>query len=119
TAAAAPASDNPAVDAALWLGGAVLLGCLLLGTGGAFFFAWLAPTARRSWGTRAILALTAVGLVADPITVGVQGVDTLGSELTGLATGAAWAAGSGTSYGATALLAEVALALALSGLIVT
>jgi copper transport protein len=112
-AAAAAGAGGPFVRAALWAAKVVIYGALFVGIGGAFFRAWIAdPSARgdRKW----VLATITAGLVATPLSVGLQGLDALDLPLAALANGAAWRAGLDTSYGLTAIVATSAL---LAGLV--
>ncbi len=98
------------VRGAVWVAKVALYAGLFIGAGGAFFIGWVGgetQTARRAalWGL-------AAGLVATPLSVGVQGLDALGRPLTDLGATEAWVAGFSTSYGLTALLAFGALGLA-------
>ena len=109
------ASDTPgAVRVAIWLVRTVLYFGLLLGAGGAFYLAWMAPGSRA--GARFVQAALLAGLAAAPLALGLQGVDALGVELGGLLEGRTWTAGIGTSYAKTVLVAILALA---AGLVAT
>jgi copper transport protein len=106
------ASDR-GVRAALWAAKLVIYLGLFMGVGGAFFRARVADPASpaaRPW----IVALLAVGLVAAPVSVGLQGLDALDLPLGGLTQALAWDAGLATSYGRTAIAAALAL---LAGLV--
>src|SRR5262249_389085 len=56
------------------------------------------------------------GLIAAPVSVGLQGLDALGLPLSALGARATWQAGLDTTYGATAIAADVALFAALFSL---
>jgi len=104
-AAAEPPSDRR-VGAALWAARMAIYLGLFVGVGGAFFHAWIAPSAAsRQW----IVSLLAGGLIAAPISVGLQGLDALDLPLSDLPRMRAWGAGLATSYGATAIAAAGAL----------
>ena len=106
---AAPLSEgDAAVRAALWVAKVILYIGLFVGIGGAFFGAWIAErgTGRtRPW----LMTIIAAGLVATPVSVGLQGLDALDLPLPALAQGAVWQAGFQTSYGSTAIVAAFAL----------
>jgi copper transport protein len=101
---------DPYARAALWtvkLG--IYLG-LFIGVGGAFASRWLAPS-----GTIHGLSLSIVrsallaGLVAIPLSVGLQGLDALGAQLTQLAWPIVWETGFNTSWATTVIIAGIAL----------
>lgn len=103
SAAAAPAAarvDWP-LRAAIWAARVVLYGGLFFGVGGAVFLCWIGDGA-PSAGPVVRGALVA-GLVAAPLSLGLQGLDALGLAFHALAQPATWRAGWTTSYGATAL----------------
>jgi copper transport protein len=104
------------VRAALWIAKVVIFLGLFVGIGGAFFGAWIAkcgtPRARG-----ALIAITAAGLAATLVSIGLQGLDALELPLRAFAGAAAWAAGLRTSYGATASAAAIALCAGLAALI--
>ncbi|MGO4125809.1 copper resistance protein CopC, partial [Inquilinus sp. YAF38] len=110
---AADTADRP-VQAAIWLVRIVLYAALFLGVGAVAFRAWIAALPRGAARMAAVLML--LGLAAAPISVGLQGLDALDLPLAGLGQPIAWATGCGTSYGATAALAALALALGLAAL---
>jgi copper transport protein len=100
------------VRVALWAGRVVIYVALFVGAGGAFFAAWIADGAgRRAW----IVFVLAAGLVAVALSLGLQGLDALDLPLSGLRHKLAWEAGLATSYGATAVVAALALLLAVFG----
>lgn len=115
---AAPAVAE-AVDrglrSAIWIGKVFLYVGLFLGVGGAFAIAWLAQGGRA--GQRIVIAAILGGLVAAPLSLGLQGLDALGAPLARLAQPDIWKAGLGTSFGWTVLIAQVALALGLLSLV--
>ena len=104
-AAAEPPSDRT-VGAALWAARMTIYLGLFVGVGGAFFHAWIA---RADASRRSIVALLFGGLVAVPISVGLQGLDALALPLSDLPRMRAWGAGLATSHGATATTAACAL----------
>ena len=100
------------VRVALWAGRVVIYVALFVGVGGAFFAAWIADdAARRAW----IVFVLAAGLVAVVLSLGLQGLDALDLPLSGLRHELAWEAGRATSYGATAVVAALALLVAVFG----
>ncbi|TSD87823.1 copper resistance protein CopC [Mycobacterium sp. KBS0706] len=106
-------ADRP-VQAAIWLARIALYAALFLGIGAMAFRAWVAPLPRGAAHIAATLML--LGLAAAPLSLGLQGLDALGLPLAGLGRPVAWATGWGTSYGATAALAVLALVLGLAAL---
>ena len=56
-----------------------------------------------------MITVLIAGLVATPVSVGLQGLDALDLPLSGLAQEVAWRAGLGTAYGLTAIAAAFAL----------
>ncbi|MER8828838.1 copper resistance CopC/CopD family protein [Mesorhizobium sp. M0938] len=115
---AAPATSD-AVDrglrSAIWIGKVFLYIGLFLGVGGAFAIAWLAKGGRS--GQRFVIAAIFGGLVAAPVSLGLQGLDALGAPLVRLAQPGVWQTGLGTSFGRTVLVALVALGLGLLSLV--
>lgn len=101
------ARSDAQVARALWLAKLALYLAMMVGVGGAVFRAWFARGAPAATGP--IMAALIAGLLAGPLTLGLQGLDALELPLSGLAARAAWEAGFATAYGATALVAAVAL----------
>ncbi|MFK0689009.1 copper resistance CopC/CopD family protein [Mesorhizobium sp. IMUNJ 23033] len=99
---------------AIWLGKVFLYIGLFLGVGGAFALAWLAESGRC--GRRFVIAALFCGLVAAPVSLGLQGLDALGAPLAGLAQPVVWRTAFGTSFGWTVLIGLMALGLALLSL---
>ncbi|PXW57905.1 copper resistance CopC/CopD family protein [Chelatococcus asaccharovorans] len=107
---ASEAIDWP-VRIAIWTGKVLMYASLFLGIGGIFFIRWVgdcSPVARR-----AALWAIAGALLATPLTVGLQGLDALGTPLTALGNPITWKTGFSTSYGTTVLLAVASGGLAL------
>jgi copper transport protein len=99
---------GPSVRALLWAAKLALYVGLFVGVGGAFFQAWIGDSASRtadSW----ILALISAGLVAAPLSVGLQGLDALDLPPTALQQKVTWETGLATSYGLTAIAAAFTL----------
>jgi copper transport protein len=110
-AQAEPLPDR-GVRATLWAVRVMIYVGLFVGAGGVFFAAWIAEgAARHSW----IVAALAAGLVAAPVSVGLQGLDALDLPLSGLRHMLAWETGLETPYGPTAIAAAVALLAAVFG----
>lgn len=101
-----------ALGAAIWAMRGLLYVGLFLGAGGAFFIAFIGG--RRA--TPVVRALAWAGLLAAPLSIGLLGVDALALPLSGLGAPIAWRTGWSTSYGATGLLAAIALVMALLSL---
>jgi copper transport protein len=115
-ASAAPALAEPTdwpLDIAIWTGKVLLYAGLFLGIGGAFALAWLA---RCRDGFRAIAAFLLLGLVAAPLSLGLQGLDALDAPLPHFADPAIWRAALATSFAWTVLIAAIALGLGLLSL---
>jgi len=101
------------VRTAIWAAKVLLYGGLFLGVGGAFSLAWL--TAGRD-GARSAAALVLLGLVAAPLSLGLQGLDALDASLSHFLDPAIWRAALSTSFAWTVLVASIALGLALLSL---
>jgi copper transport protein len=103
---------------ALWAGKLALYLALFVGIGGAFFLAWAfktwAPAAKRAGPM--IGAVLCAGLIATPLTIGLQGLDALELPLSALGLRTVWETGLGTAYGPTALTAQLSLFAALFSL---
>jgi len=116
---ARPASDvvgDRSVRQALWAVKVVIYAGLFIGIGGVFFRAWIAEPDASVSGPWLAVAVVA-GLVATPVSVGLQGLDALDLPLSGLAQRLAWQTGLDTSYGFTAITAAFALFAGLLGLV--
>lgn len=111
----APALDDKALHRALWAAKLALYLGLFFGAGSAFALAWLTPKSRH--GSSAATAFTMLGLVAVPVSFGLQGLDALGAPLGMFGQAVVWQAAAATSYGFTATIAFIALALALLALV--
>jgi len=130
----------PMLDAAIWAARLALYLGLFAGVGGTVFAAWIAgppgrggskvtapadgpadPTAPggipAAPSLRALVAAALVlGLAAAPLSVGLQGLDALGAPLGRLVEPIVWQAGLSTRYGATAVIAALALLAGLAAL---
>jgi len=110
SAAAAP-SSSPAIAVPIWLARiGVYLGWIG-GIGGAFFLTVIAGRRPRQ-ADRTIVALLGFGAIATAGSLGLQGLDELGSNLADLGSTAVWSAGLQSPYGETLGLGSVALLLA-------
>jgi copper transport protein len=101
------AAGDPQVARALWAAKLALYLGLFVGIGGAFFRAWFARAAPS--GERMIVAALLTGLVAAPLSIGLQGLDAFAVSFTGLTARRVWETGLATSYGPTAIAAAFAL----------
>jgi copper transport protein len=106
-----PSRDALVLRDTLWAARLVLYLALFIGIGGAFFRAWAvqaqAPGARA--GERVVGTALVAGLVAAPLTVGLQGLDALELPLSALGLRTVWETGLGTAYGPTAIAAQFSL----------
>ncbi|RWB76739.1 MAG: copper resistance protein CopC [Mesorhizobium sp.] len=100
---------------AIWAGKLFLYAGLFLGVGGAFAFGWL--DGARHCGQRFVIGAVLCGLVAAPISLGLQGLDALGAPLARIAQPAVWKAALATSFSWTVLVALIAFGLALLSLL--
>jgi copper transport protein len=107
---------NSGLRWAIWAAKLMLYVGLCVGIGGTFYAAWIAiePLSPR---TRTLVntALTC-GLVAAVMSVGLQGIDALGSRLSEVKEPRAWVSGLATSYGLSAVIAATALIIGLVAL---
>jgi copper transport protein len=95
-------AGDMAVRAAFWTTKLVIYAAIFFGLGGIFFRAWMMETV-PAWLDRTLIAWIGIGLLAIPVSVGLQGLDALDLPLSGLARQSAWQAGYDTSYGGTAV----------------
>jgi copper transport protein len=101
---------------ALWAAKLAAYVAMVLGIGGAFFRSW-AGAAGRAQATTVYAALLVGGLIATPISVGLQGLDALDLPASQLIQAEVWRAGWETAYGLTALTAECAIVAGLLALV--
>lgn len=100
------------VRAAIWISKICLYSALFFGAGGIFFIHWVGGRSRPA---RCVAwTAAAIGLIATPLSAGLQGLDALAIPVSGLLAPAVWKAGFSTSYGMTAVIACVALLAALA-----
>lgn len=105
-------SDDMVLRGAIWLARIVVYLGLFVGVGGAFFTAWIGPHDAAVM-RRIGVAVSVAALVALALSVGLQGLDALGSPLSSLmSNGDAWAIGVRGSFGHAVGFAAVALLLA-------
>jgi copper transport protein len=112
---APPVVGAAAVHAAIWAVQLVLSVALFMGVGGAFFVAWLVakpPLPRQGLFTAAMTC----GIVAAAASIPLQGLDALAEPLRDVWRLSIWAAGFGTSWGATAIVAVATLVVGLLAL---
>ncbi|RWL46856.1 MAG: copper resistance protein CopC [Mesorhizobium sp.] len=99
---------------AIWAARLFFYAGLFLGVGGAFALAWLAGDGR--FGQRFVAAALLLGLVAAPVSLGLQGLDGLGAALAWFTSPAVWKMAVETSFVWTVLIGLIALGLALLSL---
>jgi copper transport protein len=101
---------DPHARTALWIVKLAIYLGLFLGVGGAFASRWLAPSA-TIYGLSSHIVRSALlaGLVALPLSIGLQGLDALGAHLTQLAWPIVWETGFNTSWATTVTIAGFAL----------
>ena len=104
------ATDGPLL-LAIWLAKLLLYTGLFIGVAGTAFRHWLAQGADA--GKRAGTIALLLGLVAVPVSLGLQGLDALGLPMSALLRPDVWTTGAATSLGPSAALAFTAMALAL------
>jgi copper transport protein len=109
------ASSNTTARSALWGVKLAVYVAMVLGIGGAFFESW-AGAAGRAQATTIYVALLVGGLIAAPLSIGLQGLDALDLPMSQLKDAEVWRAGWETAYGLTALTAECAMIAALLAL---
>lgn len=102
------------LDAAIWAALLAVYVGLLFGAGGAFAIAWLAEGAPS--GRRWAAVSAAIGLVAAPVALALQGADLVGAPLSGAFHSVVWRQALATSYAWTVAAAVGALCAALFSL---
>lgn len=115
---AAPAAGDaidPWLHRAIWVVKIMLYLGLFLGVGGAFALSWLAGEGRG--GERFVVAMLLAGLIAAPVSLGLQGLDALGAPFEHFAQTTVWKTAFATSFVWTALIAAIALGLGLLALV--
>jgi copper transport protein len=100
---------DPIVRTALWATRVCLYVGLFVGVGGAFFGAWIAGRPCGTWGQGLVAGALGLGILAAGLSAGLQGLDALAAPITQLTHPGTWAAGLGTRYGVTAMIAAAAL----------
>lgn len=101
---------------ATWVARLVLYLSLFVGIGGAFYSRWIAPTLPSPRIVSALRTALQAGLLAAVLSVGLQGVDMLGSSLSDLISGSVWRTGMASAYGVTLAIAAAAVGLGLAGI---
>jgi copper transport protein len=109
-------SSNTVTRVALWAAKLAVYVAMVLGIGGIFFESW-AGTLGRTQATSVSIALLVGGLIAAPLSLGLQGLDALDLPVSRLIQAEVWRAGWETAYGLTALTAECALVAGLLALV--
>jgi copper transport protein len=104
------------VRAAIWVGRVLIYVGLFIGVGGAFFLHWLRSEGAPTASTRVLLAVLLVALPVLPLSVGLQGLDSLAAPLPALLQSRVWVVGAQSAFGVTTLLALAAIASALASL---
>ena len=110
------ASRNTPARLALWGAKLAIYVGMILGIGGVFFQSW-ATTTGRAQARTVTVALLVGGLIAAPLSVGLQGLDALDLPVSQLMLAEVWRAGWETAYGLTALTAECAMVAGLLALV--
>jgi copper transport protein len=97
---------------ALWMARLLVHLGLFVGAGGAFFVAWMQPSAGP--GPRAVgVATSVVALAALVLSIGLQGLDVLAAAPSALASSGTWMSGLRGSFGVSAAIAAATLGLGL------
>ncbi len=115
---AAPAAGDaidPWLHRVIWVVKIMLYLGLFLGVGGAFALSWLAGEGRG--GERFVVAILLAGLIAAPVSLGLQGLDALGAPFEQFAQTIVWKTAFATSFVWTAVIAAIALGLGLLALV--
>jgi copper transport protein len=102
------ASSNTSARSALWGAKLAIYAAMVLGIGGVFFQSW-AGAEGGAQATSVYVALLVVGLIAAPLSVGLQGLDALDLPVSQLMQAKVWRAGWETAYGLTAFTAACAI----------
>jgi copper transport protein len=102
------ASSNTTARSALWGAKLAIYAAMVLGIGGVFFQSW-AGAEGGAQATSVYVALLVVGLIAAPLSVGLQGLDALDLPVSQLMQAKVWRAGWETAYGLTAFTAACAI----------
>jgi copper transport protein len=109
-------SDNAALRIAIWATRIVVYLGLFVGTGGAFFLAWMRMPPAWARPRSAVATANLAGLGALALSIGLQGLDALGASAPALLEPVIWTAGARGSFGLSVALAAVALIAALFSL---
>jgi copper transport protein len=120
------ASSNTVTRVTLWAAKLAVYVAMVLGIGGAFFEIWAGTAGRtqaKSLQAKSVqaksvyVALLVGGMIATPLSVGLQGLDALDLPVSQLIQAEVWRAGWDTAYGLTALTAECAIVAGLLALL--
>jgi copper transport protein len=110
-------ASDPALRAAIWLARVALFIGFFIGIGGSLYGVSIgAGSPLPSTARTAIAAALLLALVAAPISVGLQGLDTLARPLSDLGSADVWRTGYATTYGTSATVGFAALLAALASL---
>jgi copper transport protein len=107
TRPAAQDGTDPGVRVALWTVKLVIYAGLFIGVGGVLFRSWFSDSASPA-PAACVVALLG-GVVANLLSLGLQGLDALQLPLTELPREAAWETGLTTTYAGTAIVAALAM----------
>ena len=114
--AALRADTDAPLRGAIWFTRLVLYLGLFVGVGGAFYASWIAVAPPAKWTAAAARVALGCGILSGLVSLGLQGVDTLGVRLSNLAELRIWNSGFATPYVATLCIAVMALALGLAAM---
>lgn len=106
---------DPWLHRVIWVAKSLLYLGLFLGVGGAFALTWLAGEGRG--GERFVVAMLFTGLIAAPVSLGLQGLDALGAPFEQFAQTIVWKTAFATSFAWTVLIAAIGLGLGLLALV--
>lgn len=98
----------------LWLAKLGLYVGLFIGIGGVFYAGWVGRAPLSNSTRTLVSSALAVGLFAAALSIGLQGADALGEPLSSLRQTRVWLTGFATSYGLTASIALLSLAVAVA-----
>jgi copper transport protein len=108
-------SESPGLQTAIWIARLAIYLGLFVGAGGAFFVAWIQPSAGRV--PKVVSVATGIAaLAAVALSIGLQGLDVLGAAPSALASSETWISGGRGSFGVAAAIAAATLVLGLFSL---
>ena len=109
-------ATDASVAVATWACRVAIYVAVFGGIGWLFFTVFVARLSPASMPALIIpRRLLALGILAEPVSIGLQGLDALGLPLASLVNGSVWQTALSTTYSTTAIIALVALALAFAG----